>query len=65
MTIIIIHIQKYDVTTQDIKLSKMPLFYEIKNFIKLTLKKKRKNISLESIYKKPTAGIVIKPCFMS
>ena len=44
MTIIIIHIQKYNVTTQGIKLSKMPLFYEIKNFIKLTLKIKKKNI---------------------
>ena len=38
MTIIIIHIQKYNVTTQGIKLSKMPLFYEIKNFINLTFK---------------------------
>ena len=28
---IIIHIQKYNVTTQGIKLSKMPIFYEVKN----------------------------------
>ena len=50
MTIIIIHIQKYNVTTQGIKLSKMPLFYEIKNFIKLTLKKKKKKKKM-NIYK--------------
>ena len=39
---IIIHIQKYNVTTQGIKLSKMRLFYEVKNLnIYVTLKWKK------------------------
>ena len=41
---IIIHIQKYNVTTQGIKLRKMSLFYEVKNiwiYIHVTLKWKK------------------------
>ena len=64
---IIIHIQKYNITTQGIKLSKMPLIYEVKNLWIYTLCNYRISISLESTYKnvKPTLRIVIKPCFMS
>ena len=63
---------QYNVTTQGIKLSKMPLFYEVKNiwiYIHVTLKWKKNiyTVSLESIYKnvKPTLRIVITPCLCS
>ena len=47
---IIILIQKYNVTTRGINLSKMPLFYEVKNLWIYTFNFKMKKKKIEYLY---------------